>query len=662
MTGQPAARADLLTLTTDALAALANRGLTRRAAREVEEGKGPDIAFDEDGAVTGRFADGTTVTLTVHTPLERTHCTCPASGVCRHRLATVLAYQSQYKQPEEQDDHDPAAQRWSPANFTDAELKAHVGTRTIAAARRAHRAGYRARIRRPTPADPVPTVGLGSCTVRFLVPNELGYAHTDAARGARDDAVVLAVSAYRSADDTHPGVDVVDLDIGGNPTVDADGDAASGLHGALDLVEDILTHGAAHLGPAIGASIARARSEANGRNLRWIVDALDDLADQLDAYRARSARYDAQRLAHLLAEITARHRCAIGGGASLRSQVLGTEEEAETPLRRLRLSGLGCRITGDPHHRTVRIFLAHAEASHVLVLHRRWELDDDQPTGDELATRRIAGSTIGGLAAGNLVTESAVRSARRMVRIASNRVAKTTVANSAGQWQDLPETILTRDLNSLAAELAGLAPRLVRPRVEADLVRVIAVSDVSDISYRPGDQRLIARLSGVDAGVAFLEANHSGICPGALDAVTDALEGRHGAVRYVSGIVHRSRTEVVVNPLAIVAGSTVIVPDLAPLAGGPTIAAQQRGPVEPIVSALDQALAVTAEIAHRGSANLPPSFAQRARTAADVLRRTGLRTAAASVDRLITASTRQDGITRAWADMHIRLLCTGEQL
>ena len=55
-------RPDLLALTPDALAALANRGLVKRAAKELDAGVVPALDTDPAGAVQGKFPDGTTTT------------------------------------------------------------------------------------------------------------------------------------------------------------------------------------------------------------------------------------------------------------------------------------------------------------------------------------------------------------------------------------------------------------------------------------------------------------------------------------------------------------------------------------------------------------------------------------------------------------------------
>lgn len=645
-------RADLHALDDDALATLANRGLVKRALREVAAGGGPTVT-DENGTVTASFADGTAVVLAAGATLEQARCTCGASAICRHRLMLVIAYRAL-------GERSGAALDWSPAAFTDAELEEHLGTRAYAVARRAFRSGYRARVRRPSPADPVTAVELAACTVRFLVPGELGYARVDAATGARGDAIALAVWACRAADDANEAGDVVELQVGGEVAATAGG---SGIEPALTLVGDLLADGIAGTAPQAATAIAQARRAMDGANLRWPVDLLDDIAEQLEAYRARSARYDPVLAAAYVAESIARHRCVAGGGAALRVQVLGTEESAETPLRLLRLTGLGARVRGDEHSRSIEVYLAHHEARVVLALRRRVDVDDDDdpPSAHELGRRKAGGARLSALAAGNVVTESAVRSANRVVRIAESRVARTTVAPSGGRWDELPEGLLVDDLDAEAARLAGLPPTLVRARVIAESVRAIRVQAVEDLHFRPGAQQLVATIRAPE-GTARLVATHTGAAPGAIDALVRALSGEAGAVRFVAGHLWRHGGGIDVEPTAVAAGTSVIVPAFAD-ASSEAIATTAGVVADRLATEVSGALELTAELVHRGHRHLPPGWPQRAERAAAGLRQAGLSAAGAAVAALAT-ETRAGGrdLLDRWADAHIRLLVTAEQL
>ncbi|MEV0562874.1 hypothetical protein [Dactylosporangium sp. NPDC050588] len=673
-------RADLLALTQESLAALTNRGLVKRATREVEQAP-PVIGEDPDGTVRGTYPDGPETALP-QGGLEKGSCTCGATGICRHIVGLVIAYQSGNEPTED-------VTRWSPGVFTDEQLEARIGARQLNAARRAHRAGYVARVHRPSAADPAPRVELGSATVRFLVPGDLGFVHTDAVAGVRDDVIALAVWAFQAADakaadakaadakdpkaadtkgakaaaeaaDTEAATGAnadgqdVQVDVGGPATADTGTDAS--LDAAVHLAGEILLTGATHVGPGLAATVAEVRQRLDRAGLRWPLLAVGDLEEQLAAYGQRATSYSHERLAGLVAELHARHRAVTsrrhalpaGPGAGLRARILGTREAAETPMRRARLDGLGCRLRTVGDETQVEIYFAHADSATVLVLRR-----------PHREGGRVAGATAAQLAGGTVVTESAVRSASRTVRLATSRVAKTTVTPSQGMWTALPDALVVRDLRELAAHLDGLPPRVVRPRVEAELVRVVEVAEVRSVHYSPGAQRLDAVVAAPAGGVATITATHTAAAPGALDAIAAALRG---PVRAVAGIVGRTRGVITVEPLGFAVGDdAVVVPDLAP-AGGFRV---DGGPVldeDPLRHAVGAASALLAEVPHRGLRMLPPTFAGRLRDAEQTLLRVGLRRAAASVGALREGlgPDPDDATVRLWVDAYVRLLVTAE--
>lgn len=74
-----------------ALVLLANKGLYRRAQRDVEVGKIAITAVEPDGLLVN--ADGDVVRIDARGP-KFAACTCSAPGICRHRLAAVLFAQA----------------------------------------------------------------------------------------------------------------------------------------------------------------------------------------------------------------------------------------------------------------------------------------------------------------------------------------------------------------------------------------------------------------------------------------------------------------------------------------------------------------------------------------------------------------------------------------
>lgn len=558
---------------------------------------------------------------------------------------------------------------WSPGDFTDAELTERIGARRLAAARRVQRAGYVARVHRSRPGDPVSSVELPTATVRFLVPGDLGFARTDAVAGVRDDVLALAVWAFREADARFPREVDAQVQVGGGEATAG----GPGLDAAVALASVVLREGAVHVGAGISADVVGVRRTLEAARMRWPLLAVDDVVAQLAAYRDRSARYRPEALADHVAELFARHRAVTSAGAqpdatanpsldpmssaagrdqrTLRSRVLGTDEAAETPLRRARLDGLGARVSVVGAERVVEVFLAHADSATVLVLRRSYETGDAGPL---LAGRRVAGVTIGALAGGAVVTESAARSASRAVRLGTRRLSRTEAMASRGAWQDLPRALIAGDLAALADELAALPPRPLRARVEAELVRVVPVAEVHSVSYAPGAQRLDAVIADAAGTTAVVSASHAACAPGRLDSMAAALRGE---LRYVAGSVRRAGGGVVIDPIGFALADSVVVPDLAP---ADRVAAADDAPrlgLDPLGLALDEAAALLAELAHRGLQHAPATVPARLRTAASRLRGMGLRRVGETVEVLAgrLGPDPGDDAAEAWVDAYLRV-------
>ncbi|MFI5938525.1 hypothetical protein [Actinoplanes sp. NPDC051494] len=640
-------RDDLLALTPGTLAELTNRGLVKRASRELERAA-PALTEDDDGTVHARYDDGVTTDLP-RGGLEQGTCTCGAPGVCRHLLGLVLAYQ---QTPAEAARETPAADGWSPGEFTDEQLAARIGERMVTAARRVEAVGYVARVHRGRAADPVPSVELPTATVRFLVPHDLGFARTDAATGVRDDVIALAVWAFRVADERAPGQADVQVQVGGG----AAPAGGPGLDSAVALAGLVLREGAVHLGAGLAAEVATVRRELEAAKMRWPVLAVEDLAGQLDAYRDRSARYRPEALADHVAELFARHRAVTGGGAGLRSRVLGTDEASETPLRRARLDGLGARVSTVGDEKVVDLFLAHADSAAVLVLRRTYETTD---TGPQLAARRVAGVTVGALAGGAVVTESAARSASRTVRLGTRRLSRTEAMASRGSWQDLPRALLADDLAALSAELDALPPRPIRARVQAELVRVVPVAEVRSVSYSPGAQRLDAVITDAAGVTAIISATHAACAPGRLDSMAKALNGE---IRYVSGTVRRGGGGLLIDPFGFAVEGGVVVPDLEAADRGSNPDGELPRRTDPVAQALDDALGLLAEVAHRGLQHAPATMGDRLRGASGRLAAVGMRRTADAVTNLaaLLGPDPADAAVTAWVDAYLRVSVAGD--
>lgn len=681
-------RADLLALTPDSVASLSNWGLVKRALKEIEAGQGPSIAEEDDGTVVGTFPDGAVARLVPGKTLRDTRCSCPATGVCRHRVATALAYPSFARGASESlestgdssdsgDANDvtsgPGFVAWSPGALSDEALET-LGRRTLDEAKAARRRGVVIVVRRARAEEPTPSAELPSCTVRFLVPNELAYARCDCRLAQGCSHVALAAWAFREADARDPNAVELTVEL-------RDASAATQEHGPLDdaveLARHLVIEGVAQSREALGQRFARVRDALGKRGQVWPEDALDELELALKRYRSRSARYRAEDVLALCAELEARRRASRTEGAALpATHVLGTSEKHETALDHLRLVGLGGRVEVDGDGRAVEVYLADPDTGAVLVCTKEWTFEppkpNDPPIPDavSLGRRKVAGATFAQLANGQVVSRAVKRRANRAITF-GNATGSTSVVPQTGDWDRLPAPLRAPSVEALLRQRADRAPRFLRPRVLADDLHVLPIAEVLDARWEPAEQAVIAVLADPEGGVLTLVAPHRGVAPHADEALSAALAGRHGKVRFVAGEVRVRGGDVVIAPTAI-ACDRVIAPAFAPApTEEPTrlpIGAlpDRTGNVD---AALQGARAVLAEGVQVGLRDLGASARQRLRELEKLLASHGLvgvgarlGRAAAAVDSARTESSDAawDAAAAAWIDAAIRLALATE--
>jgi hypothetical protein len=238
-----------------------------------------------------------------------------------------------------------------------------------------------------------------------------------------------------------------------------------------------------------------------------------------------------------------------------------------------------------------------------------------------------------------------------VVRFGAGKLARTTVSPVGESWAGLPPA-LRPSVTEALAQLTGLPPRVVRPRVAAELVRVVPVARVRQVRYLAGAQRLDAVVVDSGGAEATVSLAHRPAAPGALDALAEALAGDPIEV---CGAIRRAGGGLVVEPFAVRTADRVVVPDLA-AATGAVPAAEGPARPGPLAAAIEDALALLAEAAHRGLTRLPPTFPARATPIAAALTRTGLTRCAEAVR--AWGATPADPAT--WLRAEIRLLTANE--
>ncbi|OXI96305.1 MULTISPECIES: SWIM zinc finger family protein [Burkholderia] len=364
-------RDDLLELTPEALTALANAGFVKRAQKDVAAGAVPALAVDGDGTVHASFDDGVRTSLPPDRTLRDATCSCTASGMCRHRVMLVLAYQARMQASEAVDaadsgnpsagadgktgqsdtrddatcdprdeasdatrggvddalpDHDTndtssADRAWSPADFDDAVLAESFAPSVLEQAARMAAARPVVAVQRRVGAQGAPVARLPMCTVRFFSRRSLAHARCDCRQGSGCAHVLVAVWAFRQAGAPDDGVSETIVEVrppaGDESERDDDrsplrDDAARALIADLDkLVHALWLDGSSQPAIALAARVASLRGRLRERGWQWVDDALDEAWQLVHAQHARSSRFEPLRLVRVLAELWARLRAAM---------------------------------------------------------------------------------------------------------------------------------------------------------------------------------------------------------------------------------------------------------------------------------------------------------------------------------------------------------------
>lgn len=656
-------RPDLLALAPDALAALSNRGLVKRAQRMLASGHGPVVQQAEDGTVSGHFERRDVVCrLPPGRPLAAADCDCGAVSVCYHTVATVMAFKARPPVGDAAGGSSVPAQdavvAWSPGDFDDKEVATMVARLGMARARRLMAGGLVVTVsvdRSQGAAEPI--ARLPACTLRFLVPNDLSYARCDCEIAVGCEHLPIAIWAFREAGEsalTEP----VTVELAATGELDLAPTVAG-----RDVARNLLWNGIVGTADAFGIGYARAHAALLAANQVWPRTHLQELAEQFNAYRDRSARYRAAEAGKQVAGLEARWRVANNDtGAIPGAVVLGTTEAGDAKMDQVRLVSLGARnraLRGT--NSTTDVYLVDLDTGNVSVLRGTY-------TGP---VRGGGPSTfdLKGLATGQLVTQAARRQPNRQLIMVEQGGAKTSVTPKSADWSGVRAPVLVTDVSNYAERWATRSPTILRPRVLAENVVIVPVEEVCDVRWAPGEQALAATVVLPNGGGTIeIVRRFVSVAPGAIPHLARLLSGDD--VTYLSGDMRRTSTGFVMDPLAVMTPTGIEVPDLAAIEPFQAALGEIGLEASALGTVLDEALAALDDGLHRGLLGASSGWISRLAMTGHALENhglahlaSGLAACAESVERVRTGgrSADPDAPVR-WMDAYIPLLLAREQV
>jgi hypothetical protein len=503
-------RSDLLALTPDDLAAMANRGLVKRAQREVESPEfSAEWGIDPDGTIRTSWSDGIDCVLPGGATLLGATCTCAALGMCRHILRTVLAWQIRRSASGlEEPGKEPAAesanqsvlsQAWDPGAITDEAVEAAVPRDRRERAAALWKQGVVAELLRG--AKPAARFHVPGHSVRFLVKDDLRYTLCSCAEPAPCAHAMLAVRAFRElAPEKSSGL----ISTGDTPSA-VDQEL---INRCIACAAELADEGFSGIGGVWRHRVLRLASACRESGLFWPAQICEELAADTSAYTGHDPLFSPRQSADRLGELLIRLDVIVAGTGGIPSAfVRGQKTDRDTDLGSTRFIGLGALAVEERNGCRLSVFLQEIDTGHVLSVDRAITEPADAsapPRPYHLLGRLSAAkdSNLFQLASGQLLLQGGRRTADGRIAIGRARAA---VIPQTFLWEELKAPVLAEDFAEIVARLSLLPPGSVRTRRAAGDFQVCRLAGLDGAHFDAPSQRIIAVLRDRSGGEARLE-------------------------------------------------------------------------------------------------------------------------------------------------------------
>ena len=547
-------RQDLLALTAEDLAAMTNRGTVKRARRELEAGEPAATITESEDAVRVEWSDGIICEFPAGGTVDEAICSSGAVGISRHVVRSVLTYQVHVKSGVTDSALDATGNEaplshtepWDPGTISDDALIDRFGKRSVSSARRRFDEGVLAELIRGV--KPYVRFLDRPAVVRFLVPGDVRYTHSDCAESSLPEFVCHAVWVFRELEPAaHQGIVATRSSSVSVPTTHLDQ--------IEELVAELCLDGIAQLSPTWQARSTRCEQACRDAGLVWPAELIADMTEQSAAYRRHDALFDPLDLTRFVGELLVRCDAIRSGQTAVpRLLVQGSASDRTTELAGTRLIGLGCDAHTGAGATTITAYVQDADTGVMMACSRAFaESDDDEPKAyDKLAGTMIyKGNSVSQFGSGQLLIKSGKRTAGHNLKLP--RTAGTvTVNRQSYAWEHLRPPHFVESFAEIRSRLELLPPACLRPRRPTENIFVCPVRGLTDTGFDSVGQQLTGRLHDADRETALLRHRFTSRGRKGFELLASRL-GEHGEdVCFVSGQMSLSPQGVIVRPLSVV--------------------------------------------------------------------------------------------------------------
>lgn len=584
------ARKDLLSLTEDDLVLLSNRGTVKRCLREIEENEFTVvITEDQQENVLCHWSDGAACNLPANAALGAAQCSCPATGICRHLVRSVLAYQGENRKqsspavkpsvvtepsaeviaklpsqisetgsgddstPDLPDvdkvpDDNPTGQWWSPGDMSDELIAKQIKPLLLKRAQKMFEAGQVVEL--ITGQKPLARFFTVPASVRFLVPGDCRYTYCNCIEEAPCVHVPLAIWAFRRLSGRSAGI----VDTAENKAA-----APSELLNEMEiLMREFTSIGLAGLAPAVTARFQKMRQKCEEQGLRWTSELLSELLEERDRYFAADALFSPEKVVDLVGEICARHDALVSRTKAVPSVfITGSSSDRPTDQASLRLIGLGCGVDARKNNSTITAFFQDDDSGYLVGIRRQYSTQDsteDHRTFTQLASAAVVRNhSLHSLAAGQLLCKGGKLTTSRI--FSAGRTTPLALNPQQYNWERLRFPVLVEGLTELRTLIAFQPPPYLGGRNPGRNLHVCPVNRIEDVRFSTAHQALIGTIIDPSGQRCALYHPYTSRGKAGLEATLQDLKDPRLRPVFIAGMFTTKASGLCVRPISIVVES-----------------------------------------------------------------------------------------------------------
>ncbi|EMJ90522.1 hypothetical protein LEP1GSC198_1087 [Leptospira kirschneri str. JB] len=521
-------RQDILSLSLQELEVLTSKGTVNRALKDIESGTKGEWKETENGSIEVVWEDSVTCILPGSVPIQESSCTCSSTGVCRHIIRTIVAYQKRTIS-------DKPNLSWNPGSISDESLRSFISASSFTKAKSIFNSGIAVELDR-TDVPVAKIHGLGN--VHFPVPNDIRYARADCKGSLGEQIIAVAVWSFRL---THLEKEFVSTNI---QEIKISSDITDR---ANIILKEIVQYGFQGASEYLKERLSQLERSCLEEGLLWPAEVLSELQEEYSKYLLHDSLFDPDQVVYLLGEWIIRMDALKENKGAVPSLIIRGDTKAYSSELIVRsLIGLGSGIKVFKKGFVVLSYFADPKSDKILLYECSFEKQMDEPFHSIGNFPVLKGIPIYDFGKSSILSSSIKKNASGKLQFSN----KVTLNPQTFSFESLSRNIFSDNFNETMKTLLEKPPRPLGPRWAAGNFFVFKVERFTQPHFDNILQQMNIELEDQNGNIAYAQLPYYSRASDGIENLQHALVDSH--LRYVCGIANVTSGRLYIKPVSFV--------------------------------------------------------------------------------------------------------------